>query len=175
MNSAICNLCDKCISSRTVNKLSCGLCGNMYHVQCTIISKKQFKIMDTCNKASWMCGSCVLLFPFNHIVDNNLFLKCTNIKDCKIYRPNYENLLFNPFDLLPMDDEGTSLPCDIYDPDIHYYNHPQNVLNLCGSKYYDIDEFNSTILNTQMTKPFSMFHCNVRIVPTKMPIVLVIT
>ena len=73
---------------------------------------------------------------------------------------NCENILFNPFEFVV--DENNALPCDDYDPDLHYYSQSQKFTDLCNSNYYDIDQFNNNSSPPKKDKQFSMYHCNIR-------------
>ena len=83
-------------------------------------------------------------------------LVATN-NNCRIGKLNCEHFLFNPFEL--KDTVKDAIPCDEYDPDIHYYSDSQNI---CDSSYFDIDEFNATISKSKLAKRLSMNHCNIR-------------
>jgi hypothetical protein len=129
--------------------------------------------MSITKKQRWICNLCTDLFPFNHILDDSIFLENVSNCDNKQWKLNYDTLIFNPFELYPsFTGHGDSLPCDEYDPDLHYYNHVQDVSNLCDSKYFDVTELNSRISEMQMSNQFSMFHCNIRSA-TKMVTILV--
>ncbi len=151
-----CLNCHECIHPRTVYKLSCGICLTSYHTQCIQISKNVFRNMTTSN---WICRDCINVLPFNNIVDNDNFLKAITNNDNRSYL-GCENILFNPFELLP--DTNVTAPYSDYDPDMHYYNSSQHLSNLCNSKYYDMEEFNKATLIQKKENHYSMFHCNIR-------------
>lgn len=146
-----CGCCEKNVSTRTVYKLLCGLCGEIYHTQCMEVSKNVFRSMKHDVISHWICKYCVNMFPFNNIIDHELFSNCAKNNDIKLA---YDNLLFNPFELYSDDDK--SYICNDIDPDRHYYDYVSN------SKYYDIDEFNSIASTFNHSKPLSMYCCNVR-------------
>lgn len=112
------------------------------------------------NKQRWICNLCTDLFPFNHILDDSIFLENVSNCDNKQWKLNYDNLIFNPFELYPsFTGHGDSY-------------HVQDVSNLCDSKYFDVTELNSRISEMQMSNQFSMFHSNIRSA-TKMVTILV--
>ena len=127
-----CGYCEKLVSHLTKSKLLCGLCGNMFHLQCTKISKNQFKMMSNDNKSSWMCISCINIFPYNHVVDNNNFVELVTNNDARLLQLCCDQLLFDPCDFYSGNNE--IIPCNDYDPDLHYYNPSRNI----DSRYYDI-------------------------------------
>jgi hypothetical protein len=45
-----------------------------------------------------MCGNCIVLFPYNHIMDDNVFKQATKNKNTRTYVGDCNNLLFNPFE-----------------------------------------------------------------------------
>ena len=118
-----CGYCVKNVYPRTLYKLSCNLCGSMYHTQCANISKNVFKNFSNDQKINWMCSCCTNTFPFNHIEDDEIFLESplpSNNLDA--FHLNSDKLLFNPYELYC--DEQEMLPNDDYDPDTHYNQTP---------------------------------------------------
>ena len=98
------------------------------------------------DKDHWSCDSCINLFPFNHTVDDKVFVILASNNDSKYSHINCDDLLFNPFQLCPIDDK--TLHGDDYDPDIHYYNDPQRS-KYYTSNYYDISEFNAATTDSK--------------------------
>ena len=136
-------------------KLLCGICGNTHHVKCVKLTNNIYHNMSLNEKDNWMCPDCMNIFPFNHCVDDDLFLQLTsNVYDRDLFIPRNSNeLLFEPFDL--QSDIFDNNDWDEHDPDIQYYLKTQNLINMCNSEYYDVDQFNSAILNIQSKTTFS--------------------
>ncbi len=161
MCSIICKSCNVSISTRTINKLICSLCEGIYHVQCTPISKNMFKNLSANNRKSWICNICAHSFPFNHLMNDDLFVQSALNKDVTTSWLNGNNLLFNPFDLYPDSDDKTQIYLD-YDPDLHYYNKTCQSWSNCNSNYLNIEEFNQTVSSPNLFRTFSLCHCNIR-------------
>lgn len=154
-----CNECGRIIVVSELNKLTCSICINDYHVQCTNLSRFDHKGMSKINRDNWTCHKCICLFPFNHIIDENVFVKLTKNIWKRNIPFNCEDLLFDPFEHLKLND--VKLPCDQYDPDIQHYSGSQNIDEVCNSNYYDNEEFNNMISDNSSRK-LSFYHCNVR-------------
>jgi hypothetical protein len=115
--------------------------------------------MKSDDKTNWMCNECINILPFNHLSENDEFMNTLTKNDSKPYL-NCQNLLFNPFELLP--DNDKAYPCSSYDADQHYFNQSHEINNLCNSNYYNIDEFNNANSSQHKEKQCSMYHCNIR-------------
>jgi hypothetical protein len=116
-------------------KLTCCLCRSSYHSQCIDMSKNDVRKMTPEDKLIWLCVKCIESFPFNHIIDNDLFIESIRHSDVKFGGLNCDELLFNPFH----DDYGISnwsaASDKDHDPDLNHYN-TQISQSLIHSKYY---------------------------------------
>ena len=141
-----------------VYRLSCNLCKNTYHTQCTNVSKNNFRTMTDSIKTLWICHHCVAVFPFNHIVDDEKILKsCCN--DNGVTKRLCHELLFNPFE--KNNDINDNIPNSEYDPDANFYD-TQIPSSLTDSKYFSSSEFNMEISKSSNINQLSMLHCNIR-------------
>ena len=129
-----------------------------FHIQCTNISKNEFRQHTFSN---WTCVDCTNMLPFNHLPDNDEFIKAVQSHGHRIQ--NMENLIFSPFDC----DEGNiGLPMYDIDPDFHFYS--GSIRNKCNSEYYDDCGFNELINKNscyRTTNSISMYHINIRSLP----------
>jgi len=99
------------------------------------------------------------IFPFNHILDDELFIQLAQNGEPKYTNNLYcENYLFNPFDL---NSDGDHSPFIDNDPDSNYYDvHSSDYYE---SRYYDSIGFNYKISPAECKiKQISMIHCNIR-------------
>ena len=147
--------CDKiCHILRVIGKNECArhyksgfsICNNVYHIQCSKISKNTYR---NSSFTQWMCSECTNNFPFNNIICDKDFI---NTIKCCIH--NYHrDLIFNPFD---DSDISYNLPMDEIDPDQFYYN--SLLQNKCNSNYLYDSEFNQMFSD----KFISMYHIHIR-------------
>ena len=107
-------------------------------------------------------------FPFNHIVDNDVYysslLELTS--DCRLFGPDYaQTKIFDPFDL---NDEKDYIPCTDINPDSYYYNDLSFSIQQ-NSNYYHEDSFNQSfqrVFNDNDT--LSLMHLNIRSIPSNL-------
>ena len=109
------------------------------------------------------CQNCVeSIFPFNHIIDDNVFLGCLLelSYDCCLFDPEYvQPKIFHPFDL---NDEKDYIPCSDIDPDSCYYNDLSYTIQM-NSNYYHEDSTNHFLAKSfKDGETFSMMHLNIR-------------
>jgi hypothetical protein len=127
------------------------------------MSKNDVRKMTPEDKLIWLCVKCIESFPFNHIIDNDLFIESIRHSDVKFGGLNCDELLFNPFH----DDYGISnwsaASDKDHDPDLNHYN-TQISQSLIHSNYYTYYELNQCLSNTNYNQHdyLSMFHCNIR-------------
>ena len=155
-----CLNCSNCFNVQlsTVYILSCNLCKNTYHTQCTNVSKNNFRTMTDSNKTLWICHHCVAVFPFNHIVDDEEFLKsCCH--DNGVTKRLCHELLFNPFEKI-MILTTTSLILNMTLMPISMI--PISLDSLTDSKYFSSSEFNMEISKSSNINQIFMLHCNIR-------------
>ena len=130
-NHDACHRCILTISPLTKYQIACTKCHQLMHVQCTNLSKNCFRVMSSVGDVnSWMCSSCIELYPFYEL-DDSSFQNCIlNTDDLKnLYSDKF---LFNPFD---MNNEESSFSTMIdNDPDSHYFNDSKIITD---TKYYD--------------------------------------
>ena len=148
VNRLNCSNCFNVLLS-TVYRLSCNLCKNTYHTQCTNVSKNNVRTMTDSIKTLWICHHCVAIFPFNHIVDDEEFVKsCSN--DNGVTKRLCHELLFNPFD---------TISHDILLRKLYNYGIRGIALDLIAdyltgrSQYVSYNNCNSATLNTSIGIP----------------------
>ena len=151
--------CGECGRMTGVNgsKLACSLCLELYHVQCTNLSRFDHKSMTKYDKQNWMCHNCIYVFPFNTVLEQDLFVKLTQNQWKSNVTIKCQDLLFDPFERLKSHD--IKLPCDHYHPDIQHFTDSHNIDEVCNSNYYDSEEFNNMLPNNAK---LSFYHCNLR-------------
>ena len=158
MATGIRNRCNVCTKKVNVSNLTCSICMNVFHIQCTQLSRFDHRGLSMGDKINWTCATCILLFPFNHIIDEKKFLQLANNKWIIKVPLICDNLLFNPFEDFEV---NGVLPCDKYDPDIQHFSQSQNITNICHSPYFQIDEFNDSV-GILPKGNLSLIHCNIR-------------
>ena len=109
---------EKCLSLY----LTCFICDRAYHNRCLANVTQDDKIyIDSLNR-TWICLNCNhSLFPFDHIQDDNEFIKTISepwLKPIDISL-DLEKLVFKPFSISYCD--VNSPLCDSY-PDMQFYN-----------------------------------------------------
>ena len=114
MTMNLCYLCHLQIESQDMFILTCTLCNNTCHAKCALITKNNFKFMSVSDKEGHICWVCkVEVFPFNHIMDDDEFIKCitnTCLKDIVMFDMN---LVYVP---VTFENEKTHLPLCNEDP-----------------------------------------------------------
>ena len=123
-------------------KIKCDICSSPVHKNCTLLTKNEYHDFIISGSPDWTCQNCVeSIFPFNHIIDDNVFLGCLlelPYDYCLFYPDYVQPKIFYPFDL---NDEKDHIPCSDIDPDSCYYNALSYTIQM-NSNYYHEDSFN---------------------------------
>ena len=140
--------------------LTCCICDRAYHIRCLANDKIY---IDRLNR-TWICLNCShSLFPFNHIQDDNEFIKTISeswLKPIDISLDDLEKLVFNPFSI--SDCDVNSPLCDS-DPDMQFYNNSETNSILKSCSYLVEDSFNEKCLELRNESDlFSVIHLNAR-------------
>ena len=149
--------------------LKCDLCCKLTHRNCTLFTIKEYNDFIKTGNPAWTCRICAeSIFPFNHIIDNDVYysslLELTS--DCRLFGPDYaQTKIFHPFDL---NDEKDYIPCTDINPDSYYYNDLSFSIQQ-NSNYYHEDSFNQSfqrVFNDNDT--LSLMHLNIRSIPSNL-------
>ena len=141
-----CNLCSK----NGHDYLICSLCFKTFHRQCAKLSKQLYKFVLQ-ESQYWYCPSCVNIFPFQKLNDDDFFIETNmclgseNFFDLQNRCLNFENL-FTDYNQCDFENQ--------IDPDNNFFNDTNNVC-----KYYTDDQFNEI---TNMSGSLNMIHVNAR-------------
>ena len=139
-------VCPICFKKDIINlhAFKCDLCCKLTHRNCTLFTIKEYNDFIKTGNPVWTCRICAeSIFPFNHIVDNDVYysslLELTS--DCRLFYPYYaQSNMFDPFDL---NDEKDYIPCTDINPDSYYYNDLSFSIQQNSNYYYE-DSFNQS-------------------------------
>ena len=153
------NLCPVC-RKRILNhayQISCRLCTKVFHLKCiTLLPCQQEWLLRRCR--DWYCKPCIsYIFPFNHIEDDQDFIRAVNHIDTMLSLNN-SDLIFHPFEI---NDSDHLSPLFEIDPDLHFYNKIYFHLSKCN--YYDERSFTKLLRPREKNNSsFSLCHLNIR-------------
>ena len=149
--------------------LKCDLCSKLTHRNCTLFTIKEYNDFVKTGNPAWTCRICAeSIFPFNHIVDNDVYysslLELTS--DCRLFGPDYaQTKIFDPFDL---NDEKDYIPCTDINPDSYYYNDLSLSIQQ-NSNYYHENSFNQSFQRVFYDNDtLSLMHLNIRSIPSNL-------
>jgi hypothetical protein len=113
----------------------------------------------------WLCPTCIdEIFPFVHIVDDNLYFKLIADLQTQCYDLSFEklnSLVFNPFEI---NDTNEIFPLTDIDPDLNYFNNLEGFSTHCS--YYLSDKFNNECQKLCINQDsLSLLHQNIRSLP----------
>ena len=152
-----------------MHALKCDLCCKLTHKNCTLFTIKEYNDFIKTGNPVWTCRICAeSVFPFNHIVDNDVYysslLELTS--DCRLFGPDYaQTKIFDPFDL---NDEKDYIPCADINPDSYYYNDLSFSIQQ-NSNYYHEDSFNQAFQRVfDDNDTLSLMHLNIRSIPSNL-------
>ena len=165
MAGEICSVCRQKVLNHMYCMI-CDICRFPVHRNCTLFIRTEYNDHMNAGTPDWTCQKCVeSAFPFNHIIDDDVFHGCLHEFSCDhtLSASEYvQTKIFNPFNL---NDDKDYIPCSDIDPDSCYYNHLSFSIQM-NSNYYHEDSFNHSIEKIfHFADTFSMMHLNVRSIP----------
>ena len=168
MEGEVCPICLKKVII-SLRALKCDLCCKLTHKNCTLFTIKEYNDFIKTGNPVWTCRICAeSIFPFNHIVDNDVYysslLELTS--DCRLFGPDYAQFkIFDPFDL---NDKKDYIPCTDINPDSYYYNDLSFSIQQ-NSNYYHEDSFNQSFQRVfHDNDTLSLMHLNIRSIPSNL-------
>ena len=157
-NSNTCSICLRKVPTNA-RKIKCDCCLSFIHKNCSNLFQKDFRETLIENR-SWSCSFCnEQNFPFNNIIEDEMFYACIQTSDISNDRCT-SNQLFVPFEI---NDNDYIHQDSNADPDLNFYNQEQFISNL-NSKYYQKKGFLEYV-RSPLKSPkhcFSCIHINIR-------------
>ena len=116
----------------------CDICRFHVHRNCTLFTRTEYNDHMNAGTSDWTCQKCVeSAFPFNHIIDDDVFHGCLHEFSCDhtLSASEYvQTKIFNPFNL---NDDKDYIPCSDIDLDSCYYNRLSFSIQM-NSNYYHV-------------------------------------
>ena len=160
MNHCLCCICTAPNETEHKEKmfLHCRICNKDFHTDCIGITKNHFRNMTNAMTASWMCVNCQHMFPFNNIIDDEMFEQCCNDLSMTNFRFNDDVY----FTLRKYEENERFASAFRGEPEANHFNDILSDINkLSSSKYYSTSDLESEGIN-ELGLTSSILHVNIR-------------